>query len=91
VDKRIWKFPLSVEGFGPQVVIMPKGAEVLSALCQGETIVVYALVDPTAPRVPRRVWVYPTGLTTVDIPALAQFVGTVVMGNLVFHVFVGAS
>lgn len=68
---------------------MPAGARVLSAQAQdsiGE-IVIWAIVEPTAPEERRLFTIMPTG---IDLPpSPGTFVGTVQFGGgaLVFHVF----
>lgn len=80
----IWKFPIPDTGW----VEIPEGARVLSAGVQREQqIVIWAMVDPEAPKVRRLFTVYGTGR---EIPAYgrnASFVGTVFIGPFVFHVF----
>lgn len=83
---RIYKYELH-----PSIpeVDLPEGAKVLSAGEQGGGIVVWALVDPEAERVPRRISIYGTGH---EVPAdPGTFVQTVFVGPLVFHVFVDGS
>lgn len=82
---KIWKFTLSATS-----VEMPAGARLLSAGVQDHDIVVWALVDPYAERVWRRIAVVPTGGAP---PAESGgFLATVTMdhqveGRLVFHLF----
>lgn len=82
----IWKFKLSPDPF----VMLPKGAQLLSAGTQGDDLVLWARCDPTAKREARFVCVVPTG---APVPLAAEeFVGTAVMdgtelGSLVFHVW----
>jgi hypothetical protein len=57
--KTIWKFPLALR---PRDVIeMPQGAEILSCGWQGESPMLWALVDPYAPKTARLIVVMPTG------------------------------
>jgi hypothetical protein len=43
--KKIFKYPIEITD--AQVLVLPLGARVLSAIEQGDDIVVYALVEPT--------------------------------------------
>lgn len=80
----VWKFPL--EMLVDQTVDMPAGAVLLHAAVQRPrawNLVVWALVDPDAPTVARRVSVVGTGVpTTVG----GVHVSTFTVGDLVFHV-----
>jgi uncharacterized protein len=42
--KKIFKYPIEV--VDEQVLVLPLGAKVLSAIAQGDDLVVYALVEP---------------------------------------------
>jgi hypothetical protein len=42
--KKIFKYPIEV--VDAQVLVLPLGAKVLSAIAQGDDLVVYALVEP---------------------------------------------
>lgn len=85
----IWKYPLAVDA---SVLEMPMGAKVLSVGVQGaEDAVLWALVDPEAPKMKRRVRVYGTGhLVENETGELFEFAGTFQLAalGLVFHVFV---
>jgi hypothetical protein len=82
--KTIWKFPLKLREYNE--VEMPKGAEVLTAQVQGETICVWAGVDPEAPTEPRMFQISGTG-TTMHEHQERKYIGTVQRGRYVFHVF----
>ena len=93
--KTIWKFPLEVTD--EQTVMMPKGAEILSAHVQvsvdvdaaHESVCLWALVDTDAKLQKRVVEIFGTG-NPIDIPGVThKFIGTVQMrgGSLVWHVF----
>jgi hypothetical protein len=43
--KKIFKYPIEV--VDEQVLVLPLGAKVLSAIAQGDDLVIYALVEPT--------------------------------------------
>lgn len=90
MPKTILKFELEAR-HASELVTMPAGSQIISAAFQNGRIVMWALVDPDKPRVTRQVWVLWTGWDT-DLPANAQFIGTVQMGNppagpLVWHIF----
>lgn len=79
----IWKFTLQ-----PYCILdMPKGAQVLSVREQGSEICLWAMVDPSAEKEPRRFLGFGTGH---DLPeGDLSFVGTahLASGAMVFHVF----
>jgi hypothetical protein len=92
----VWKFPIPNTGSICVVVTMPKGARVLSVATQVETPTLWALVDPGALKVERRLMVLMTGQNTVaEVPDTGQrldeaaFIGTTLLmgGSLVLHVF----
>lgn len=81
--KTTWKFTLQPECS----IEMPVGSEILSVREQKETICLWALVDPSAPKETRRFVAFGTGH---DIPDESlSFVGTAHLqgGALVFHIF----
>jgi hypothetical protein len=43
--KKIFKYPIEI--VDAQVLVLPLGAKVVSAIAQGDDLVVYALVEPT--------------------------------------------
>lgn len=82
--KRIWKYPLEMSEV--QYVEMPHGARILSAGLQGETICLWALVEPdNTPYRNMRIEIRGTG-HPVNVIA-SDFVGTVQIGVYVWHVF----
>ncbi len=83
----IWKFPLPAPD-DVVTLMMPRGAVVLSVQVQHETPCVWALVDPEAPKVPRRFRWAGTG-HPLDLRGFWKFVGTFQLhgGDLVFHLF----
>lgn len=84
MEKQVWKFLL---GGAHEIctVIMPCGAEILTAQLQGNDIVLWALVAPDAPKETRAFIVCYTG---VSIPfASPRYIATFQSGILVFHVF----
>jgi hypothetical protein len=101
--KTIYKYPLRdpAESHHPPVVAdrgvecsieMPKGARVLSVGEQEADLVLWAIVDPEAPKAKRDFRVFGTGwkinVTELELGGWS-FVGTVQMKDgLVFHVWV---
>ena len=89
--KEIWKYIASPSSAAP--VSMPRGAQILSAAAQADCVCLWALVDPEAERVGRRINVYGTGWPIDGDPDIfiGIFVGTVSLagGALVWHVFDG--
>lgn len=85
-NKTIWKFPFGVAD--SQVVMLPKGAKILSAGVQNETPVLWAMVDPEAEKVPRTILLRGTGHPAREAVD-ARFIDTIFMvgGAIVFHVF----
>ena len=88
--KTIWKFDLySVANS----VEMPKGAEVLYASMQGGSARVWALVDPDAPKVSRKVWILGTGGDCSGLSPRAKYVNAfmdfsdISRMTFVYHVF----
>ena len=89
----IWKFPLAI--IDAQEVEMPIGAKILATKVQPGvfdalgTPCIWALVDPTAKLVKRRVRIVGTGHAIEADPG--EFLDTFFLadGALVFHVFIG--
>lgn len=83
----IWKFPLAVSAY--QYIDMPAGARLLSAQMQGDTLCLWAQVDPDARTEPRLICVLGTGHPILH--ELGEHLGTFQLfgGTLVFHVFEG--
>jgi hypothetical protein len=79
----IWKFPLSQGG----VHDMPRGARILSVQPQAGELQLWALVDPAAPREPRRFGAFGTGQELPPQLAECSFVVTVQSGPAVWHIF----
>jgi hypothetical protein len=87
-DVTVWKFDLRDDA--ENAIEMPRGAQVLSVQVQRGQPRLWALVDPTAPKVRRRFWICGTG-TYANTDGLGTFVDTIQLegGALVFHVFDG--
>ncbi len=84
--KNIWKYTLPVTSH--PILPMQKGAKVLSVDVQHGEIQVWALVDPEAPKELRRFRVASTGNAVGEEIESLRFIGTVQMGDLVWHIFV---
>lgn len=84
--KTIWKYTFP-PGYSAGIE-MPAGAEILCVQVQHGVPVMWALVDPKAPRHLRRFEIVGTGWDTETIRA-TDYVGTYQMagGDLVWHVF----
>lgn len=82
----IWKFPLVL--CDQPSVLMPTGAKVLSAGCQGEDLFVWAWVpDTAAPKETRNFFVFGTG-NPIDFDLReSTFIGTVQAPVFVWHVY----
>lgn len=79
--KKVFKYSLLTS---ENVLDMPEGAQVLSAHVQGTTVCIWALVDPGKPTERRTFRVYGTGHEMDDG---ITFIGTVMAGPFVWHVF----
>ena len=84
MDKQICKFEIPTSNF---LVRLPRGAHVLSAGAQGQSVMIWAEIDPGAEMVVRRFPVYGTGHKIDNTDASLHFIGTVFMGPFVWHVF----
>lgn len=89
----IWKYPLKITD--KQILQMPEGAKLLSAQMQGNTLCLWALVNPGAPTQPREIEVFGTGNPMLvqlgDCAFGAQverhYISTAIAGALVWHIF----
>lgn len=81
----IWKFDLNIADC--QQVVMPIGAKILTVQEQHGSLVLWAIVDPTAEDIAREIVMYGTGHAVPDNPG--QYIGTVQQadGALVWHFF----
>ena len=82
--RSIWKFKI---GAIDDIVEMPVGATILSAAVQGQEVYIWAIVDVNAPTAKRIIRMFTTG-SYIQTDGL-EFVGTVFVDWLVFHVFDG--
>ena len=84
--KQVWKFPLKADDHND--VEMPEYAQLLHVREQHGTPCLWALVDPSARKVKRRVRIAGTG-HNIEVDECNVYVGTVELhgGALIFHVF----
>lgn len=84
---QVYKYPIPTET--DFVIEMPSGSSLLSVQLQHEHPQLWALVDPSAPLVQRRLALYGTGHDIPSTTKTGMFVGTfqVRCGLLVFHLF----
>lgn len=80
----IWKFPLVITD--QNEIEMPKGAELLTVQLQHGEPQLWASVDPSAPKVRRRIMVHGTG-HQVDVFNVYLATFQIAGGDLIFHVF----
>lgn len=82
----IWKFPLSLVP-DYQGVQMPAGSRLLAVQLQREFVVLWAIVQDTAPMVRREIARFGTGEKLPPNPG--EYIGTVQVsdGHLVWHYF----
>lgn len=85
--KVIWKYELEVTDV--QRVAMPEGARLLSVQAQGAAPMLWALVDSRAPIADRMIGIVGTGNPAPDDDVDAVYVGSVMCGAFVWHVFDG--
>lgn len=84
--KSVYKYPIPHHGG----VEMPEGAKILSVHAQNGSVCLWALVDTSSPRVPRRFRMFGTGHPmNNDLAERLSFVGTALLdaGFVVVHVF----
>lgn len=81
----IWKYTLKTTD--EQTAEMPRGAQILTVQTQGDTPMLWALVDPGAPTERRTILTHGTGHEVPDDGR--QYLGTYQRfgGQYVFHVF----
>lgn len=86
--RTIHKYPLQIQNRA-QAVDIPVGAELLTVQIQNGQPVLWAMVDPDAPKVMRHVQMYGTGWPISVNDELIKFLGTVQCngGILVWHFF----
>ena len=81
----IWKFPLQITD--RQWVSVPGGSKILSADNQHGVLCLWAMVNPESnTRVQRKIAIIGTGNPMPQDEAM-EFIGTVILGVFVWHVF----
>lgn len=92
MTKVIYKYQLSPKSGVPGYLEMPAGAQVLSAHMQYGAISIWAIVEPTVPKVRYPYFILGTG-ESFDPTLLvgSSFINTILMfeGTLVWHIFIG--
>lgn len=85
--KTIWKYELNFTEI--QAIEMPDGAEILTVQTQRDVPMLWAMVDPEAPKVTRHIRTICTG-QEFQKPVNLRYIGTsqICEGRLVYHVFV---
>lgn len=85
MKRKIYKYPLELAD--TQSVLMPEGAEILTAQMQGETLCLWALVDiePELPKQSREIEIIGTGNFFVQAPR--RYIATAQQGRWVWHIF----
>jgi hypothetical protein len=93
LERRIWRFPISPNSMLDDLyhieVVMPKNAKVLHVGLDPQAPhgqpSIWAEVDPKEPKVPRLFYSVGTGHGVV--PLGCKFIGTVITGPYVFHIY----
>lgn len=82
---RIWKYELEIAD--KQTILMPRGATVLSVAAQGSCLMLWAMVDEKSTGTDAAKFrIFGTGNPMGDRHP-GVFIGTVVIGSYVWHVF----
>jgi len=82
--KKIFKYPLLE--IPSQIVTMHQGSRILSIQVQNRILCIWALVDEDMPLKKHKILIFGTG-QEIDTEFILTFMGTVQMGNFVWHVF----
>ena len=86
MEARIWKYELAITD--TQEVMMPQGALILSVANQNGKLCLWAMVVPANPDSRRIIEIIGTGNPfEVDTGIDRKFIGTAIIGSLVWHVF----
>jgi hypothetical protein len=82
--KSVWKYTLDHDDI---TAVMPKGAEILSVMAQGDDVCMWALVDPNAEKERRRFLTFGTGHPIPE--GRMKSLGSVSLhgGRLIVHAF----
>lgn len=86
MSRAIWKFPLKITD--AQHITAPAGAKIIAVQMQGDTLCLWAIVNPDAPTKRIEIRVHGTG-HPLPVDADYDHIGTVQAsgGALVWHVF----
>jgi hypothetical protein len=85
MSRIIWKFSLELSA--RHLVLMPRGAEILSVQMQGGSPVAWALVDPDAQLTSRVILMNGTGWDVGTATKAKNHIGTVQADGMVWHFF----
>jgi hypothetical protein len=86
MSQAIWKFTLEVAD--TREIEMPLGSIILSTALQHGRIQLWAMVDTQTPhKENRQIAIVGTGHEMSSFTASGKFIGTVISGNFVWHVF----
>ena len=84
--KTIWTFKLAL--VPDQGILMPVGAEILSAANQDGNLCIWAIIDPSKESESRHIEIVGTGLSLpCDMGVDRRFIGTALIDVFVWHVF----
>lgn len=81
----IWKYVLEIKDV--QQISMPESAKLLTVQVQNNALCLWALVDKAKPMVEKMIKIYGTGNEIPFFTRAKDYIGTVQMGQLVWHVF----
>lgn len=84
--KKVYKYQLELKSH--QVIEMPKGSQILTFQEQNGILTLWAIVDTEEFKTEEReISIYATGYTIPDKCDVSNWIGTVQVGSLVWHVF----
>ena len=81
----IWKYQLKITD--QNVLVIPKGAKLLSVVVQRHVLCLWAIVEPDREKEKRVIEILGTGNHVSERDVGRRFIGTVVMGSFDWHVF----
>lgn len=88
MTKKIFKYELDMQSGTNCLIMMPKGAQVLTVQMQNDKPYVWALVDPEVREISMLLEIFGTGQNIFfDDDETRDYIGTFQTGVLVFHVF----
>lgn len=83
MEQKIYKYPIQLTD--QQIIHLPLYAKIISAQLQNGVICLWAILDPEAVDLTRRIVIAGTGHPMPDLPL--RFIDTVQDGSFVWHVF----